>query len=74
MPNAAIVSAVRDVIYFSGSGLGHPLLVLGLWIGAALTLLAGVDLLHMRARRHSDAPIHEIHATSGIALLHGRTA
>jgi hypothetical protein len=74
LPNAAIVSAVRDVIYFSGDGLGHPLLVLGIWVGAALAVLTGVDLLHMRARRHSDAPAHKIHSTPGIAMLRGRTA
>jgi hypothetical protein len=74
MPNAAIISAVRDVIYFSGDSLGHPLLVLGIWIGAPLAVLAAVDLLHMRARRHSDVPAHKIHATSGIAMLRDRAA
>jgi hypothetical protein len=74
MPNAAIVSAVRDVIYFSGDGLGHPLLVLGIWIAAALAVLSGVDLLHMRARRHSDVAAQRIHATPGIAMLRQRAA
>ncbi len=72
LPNAAIVAAVRDVIYFSGQSMGHPLLVLGLWVAGALAILAGVDLLHMRARRRSEQPAHEIHATPGIAMLrHG---
>lgn len=29
--------------------------------GTALAILIGVDLLHMRARRSSDAPAHRIH-------------
>lgn len=74
LPNAAIVGAVRDVIYFSGNGLGHPLLVLSLWAGGALAILFGVDLLHTRARHRSDAPAHRIHSTTGIAMLrHGLT-
>lgn len=74
LPNAAIVSAVRDVIYFSSHDLGHPLLVLGLWVGGSLAVLVGVDLLHMRARRRFAQPAHQIHATPGIAMLRQRIA
>lgn len=72
LPNSAIVSAVRDVIYFSGHGLGHPSAVLALWTGGALAVLLGVDLLHMNARRHTDVPAHKIHATPGLVLLRHR--
>jgi hypothetical protein len=30
--NLAIVSAARDVVYLPDSDLGHPLLVLGIWL------------------------------------------
>jgi hypothetical protein len=72
VPNSAIVSAVRDVIYFSGNGLGHPLAVLGIWTGGALAVLLSVDLLHMSARRRSDTPAQKIHATPGLVLLRHR--
>lgn len=72
LPNAAIVSAARDVIYFSGNDLAHPLTVLSLWAGGALATLVGVDLLHMRARRRSDLPAHRIHSTPGVAMLRHR--
>src|ERR1700733_10054643 len=36
LPNAAIIRGTRDVVYFHGHGLGHPLLVLGLWPAVAL--------------------------------------
>lgn len=72
LPNSAIVSAVRDVIYFSGGNLGHPLAVLSLWTGGALATLIGVDLLHMSIRRRTDVPAPRIHSTPGIALLVSR--
>jgi hypothetical protein len=67
LPNAAIVRGARDVIYFSGHDLGHPLLVLGLWPAVSLVLIGGVDLLHLGAmRRAPDRPPHEIYMTSGV--------
>jgi hypothetical protein len=70
LPNAAIVSGVRDVVYFSGHHLGHPLLVLGLWLLVGFTLVVGVDLLHLHARR-STPPESQgaIYATSGLVHL-----
>lgn len=68
----AIVSAVRDVIYYSGHDLGHPLAVLSLWAGGALVILIAIDLMHMSARRSSDAPAHKIHSTPGLVMLRQR--
>jgi hypothetical protein len=70
LPNAAIVRGARDVVYFSGHGLGHPLLVLGLWPAVSLALLAGVDLLHLAERRRTPHLTHEIYMTPGI--VHAR--
>lgn len=66
LPNGAIIRAARTVIYLPDQSLGHPLLVLGLWIAESLAVLGGVDLLH-RAERHRQ-PGHEseIYATPGI--------
>jgi ABC-type multidrug transport system permease subunit len=51
LPNNAIVRATRDVVYFHGHDLAHPLLVLGLWPAVALSVIAAVDLLHLSERR-----------------------
>jgi hypothetical protein len=59
LPNNAIVRGVRDVVYFNGHALAHPLLVLGLWSAVALSVLAAVDLLHLWERRHR--PPHHAH-------------
>jgi ferredoxin-NADP reductase len=53
LPNGAIVSAARDVVYLPGSDLLHPLLVLGIWLAASLAVLASVDLLHLSERRRA---------------------
>lgn len=68
LPNSAIVTGARDVVYFNGHGLGHALLVLGLWPAVALTALALVDLLHSAERRQVAHPAHEIYRTP--AVLH----
>ena len=39
LPNGAIVSAARDVVYLPASDLAHPLLVLGIWLAASLAVL-----------------------------------
>ncbi len=66
LPNAAIVQGVRDVVYFSGHNLGHPLLVLVLWPAVSLALLAGVDLLHLKERHRAPHRAQEIYMTPGI--------
>lgn len=63
LPNNAIVRATRDVVYFRGHDLGHPLLVLGLWPVVALIVIAAVDLLHLSERRRGPETANEIYGT-----------
>lgn len=73
LPNNAIVQGVRDVVYFNGHDLAHPLLVLGLWPAVALSVLAAVDFLHLSERRHR--PHHhssEIYGTPAVVHLRQR--
>jgi len=72
LPNNAIVRGVRDVIYFHGHDLAHPLLVLGLWPATAVTVLAAVDLLHLSERRRQPHNTHEVYRTSAIVHLSRR--
>lgn len=51
LPVSAAISAVRNTVYFDGSALGGPLLVLALWAAAGLALV----LLPKRARRRDAA-------------------
>ncbi|HXW46463.1 MAG TPA: hypothetical protein VEL03_16865, partial [Streptosporangiaceae bacterium] len=74
LPNGAIVSAARDVVYFPASSLGHPLLVLGIWLAASLAVLAGVDLLHLAERRRAPERKAEIYATPGSTHARQRLA
>ena len=74
LPNGAIVSAARDVVYLPGSDLGHPLLVLGIWLAASLAVLAAVDLLHLAERRRTPQREADIYATPGTAHLRRRLA
>lgn len=74
LPNGVIVSAARDVVYFPDSGLGHPLLVLGIWLAGSLAAVACVDLLHLTERRRTPDREAEIYATSGTAHLRQRLA
>ena len=74
LPNGAIVSAARDVVYFPDASPGHPLLVLGIWLAGSLAVLAGVDLLHLAERRQAPERKAEIYATSGTAHLRRRRA
>jgi hypothetical protein len=69
LPNAAIVSGARDVVYFHAQHLGHPLLVLGLWSSVALVALLAVDLLHLSERRRTPDLEREIYGTPGIVHL-----
>jgi len=69
MPNGAIVSAVRDVVYFGGNSLGHPLLVLGLWTAAAVAVLIAVDVLHVLEHRRSPNLPAPLHAKPALAYL-----
>jgi len=66
LPNNAIIAGVRDVVYFNGHHLGHPLLVLGLWPAVALGVLAAVDRLHLSERRHRPHHAHEIYRTPAV--------
>jgi len=72
LPNGAIVSAARDVIYLPASNLFHPLLVLAIWLAASLAVLAAVDLLHLAERRRSPDQQADIYATPGTTHLRRR--
>ena len=74
LPNGAIVSAARDVVYLPGSDLAYPLLVLGIWLAGSLAVLAYVDLLHLAERRRTPEQKAKIYATSGTAHLRQRRA
>jgi hypothetical protein len=69
LPNSAIVSGARDVVYFNGHNLGHALLVLGLWSTVALVVLGLVDRLHLAERRRLQHPAHEIYRTPAVVHL-----
>jgi hypothetical protein len=66
LPNNAIVRGARDVVYFHGHDLGHPLLVLGLWLAVAVIVLASVDLIHLSERRRRPHDTHEIYRTPAV--------
>jgi len=74
LPNSAIIRGTRDVVYFRGHDLGHPLLVLGLWLAVALALLAGVDRLHLSVRRQRPHDEHEIYRTPAVVHASRRLA
>ena len=74
LPNGAIVSAARDVVYLPASDLVHPLLVLGIWLAGSLAVLAAVDLLHLAERRRAPDREADIYATSGTTHLRQRLA
>jgi hypothetical protein len=74
LPNGAIVSAARDVVYLPGGNLGHPLLVLGIWLTGSLAVLACVDLLHLAERRRAPERKAEIYATPGMTHVRRRLA
>ena len=72
LPDGAIVAAARHLVYLPETGLFHPLLVLGIWLAASLTVLFGVDLLHLAERRRAPDRAAEIFATPGAAHLRRR--
>jgi hypothetical protein len=74
LPNGAIVSAARDVVYLPEGSLGHPLLVLGIWLAGSLAVLACVDLLHLAERRRAPDRKAEIYATPGTTHVRRRLA
>lgn len=74
LPNGAIVSAARDVVYLPDAGLQHPLLVLGIWLAGSLAVLVGMDLLHVAERRRAPEREAEIYATPGTSHVRQRRA
>jgi hypothetical protein len=72
LPNNAIVSGARGVVYFHGHGLAHPLLVLGLWPAVALSFLAAVDLIHLSELRRHPHNAHDIYRTPAVVHLSRR--
>jgi hypothetical protein len=72
LPIKAIVHGARDVVYFHGHDLAHPLLVLGLWSAGALNVIAAVDLIHLSERRHPPRDRHEIYRTPAVAHMSQR--
>jgi len=66
LPNNAIIRGARDVVYFHGHDLGHPLLVLGLWPLLALGVLAAVDRIHVLERRRRRCLPYEIYRTPAV--------
>ena len=72
LPNNAIVRGARDVVYFHGHDLAHPLLVLGLWPAVALIVLTTVDLIHLSERRHRPHNAHEIYRTAAAVHMSRR--
>ncbi len=72
LPNNAIISGVRDVVYFNGHDLGHPLLVLLVWPAVALMVIAAVDLLHLSERRQRPGRAHEIYQTPAVVHVSRR--
>ena len=60
LPNNAIVRGARDVVYFNGRDLAHPLLVLCMWSAGALSVLVAVDLVHISERRRQARTAHDI--------------
>jgi len=74
LPNGAIVSAARDVVYLPDAGLEHPLLVLGIWLAGSLAVLAAMDLLHLAERRRAPKREAEIYAMPGTSHLRHRHA
>ena len=74
LPNGAIIRGTRDVVYFHGHDLGHPLLVLALWPVLALGVLAAVDHIHLSERRQRPHEAHEIYRTSAVEHVRRRVA
>ena len=72
LPNNAIIRGIRDVVYFNGHDLGHPLLVLALWPTVALVILAAVDQLHLSERRRTWHLASDIYSTPAVVHLSRR--
>jgi len=60
------------VVYLPDASLGHPLLVLGIWLAGSLAVLSWVDLLHLAERRHAPEREAEIYATPGTVHVRRR--
>jgi Protein of unknown function (DUF3533) len=55
LPPGAATTAMRDVVYFNGHGLTHPLLVLGTYAVTGAVVVLGVQAIRGRAK-HAAAP------------------
>ena len=62
------------MVYLPDASLGHPLLVLGIWLAGSLAVLFSVDLLHIAERRHAPEREAEIYATPGAVHVRQRIA
>jgi hypothetical protein len=71
LPNAAGVRLVRAVSYFGGHGIGNPLIVLGIYAGAAVLLTTLVTLRRRPGAMPQPAAIahtrHSAKATAPVA-------
>lgn len=74
LPNSAIIRGTRDVVYFHGHDLVHPLLVLALWPVVALCILAAVDVIHVSERRRRPHNQHAIYGTPAVVHISRRLA
>lgn len=63
---------MRDIVYFGGHDILHPLLVLLLWPVASLAILMIADLIHLSVKRRSADPAHEIYRTAAVVHRHCR--
>jgi hypothetical protein len=48
LPPGAAITAIRDVVYFHGQGIGRALLVLGVWILAGIAIVVALQVLRAR--------------------------
>jgi hypothetical protein len=69
LPNMAIVRLTRGAVYFDSQGIGHPLLVLGIWGGCALAAISAVDVMHQAALNRTGGPAGDVYAASALSHL-----
>lgn len=75
LPNNATVQGMKEAVYFNGNGIGHSLIVLGIWSLSSVVILRVVDILHQSERRiQPDAPTAQIYAQPGIEHVKRKAA